>query len=145
MRPGPRRHPSRRPPDSLELLALAPRARGPDALYFVEPLGGRGLGADPPRPSWIPIEVEGGLISCGGKGLGVMDLYSATNVASHEIVCAIIRTPTAPRQPVRQLLGFVPRISTAMTLGGGAEGIGLDGAGLGEAGVSGISVSNCND
>jgi len=66
------------------------------ALYFVEPLGGRGAGADPPRPSCIPIEVDGGLISCGGKGLGVMDLYFTANAASHAIVCAIIRIPTAP-------------------------------------------------
>jgi hypothetical protein len=75
--------------------ACCPRSP-PGCVYFVEPLGGRGDGADPPRPSWIPIEVEGGLISCGGKGLGVMDLYSTPNAASHEIVCAIIRIPTAP-------------------------------------------------
>lgn len=49
------------------------------------------------------------------------------------------------RQTVVGGYGYFPRISTAITLGGGAEGIGLDGAGLGETGVSGISTGNCND
>ena len=45
----------------------------------------------------------------------------------------------------RQRLGLLdPRVSTAITLGGGAEGIGLDGAGLGEAGVSLISTNQRN-
>ena len=46
----------------------------------------------------------------------------------------------------RQRLGLLePRISTAITLGGAADGIGLDGAGLSEAGVSLISTNQRND
>jgi hypothetical protein len=31
-----------------------------------------GAGDDPPRPSPMPIDVEGGLISAGGTGFGAM-------------------------------------------------------------------------
>ncbi len=44
----------------------------------------------------MPMDVDGGLISCGGNGFGVMLLDPMSCVASQEIVWAIIRTPTAP-------------------------------------------------
>lgn len=42
------------------------------AFYFAGPAGGLGRGEDPPRPSSMPIDVEGGLICSGGRGLGTM-------------------------------------------------------------------------
>jgi hypothetical protein len=35
---------------------------------------GRGAGDAPPRPSPMPIEVDGGLISLGGRGFGLTAL-----------------------------------------------------------------------
>jgi hypothetical protein len=41
--------------------------------YFCElPGRGVGAGADPPRPSWIPMVVGSGLICSGGRGLGAI-------------------------------------------------------------------------
>lgn len=49
-------------------------------------------------------------------------------------------SPAYALLPARQRDGFVvPRISTAMTFGGGVAGIGFDGRGFGEEGVSLIS------
>jgi hypothetical protein len=46
--------------------ASLPRADG----YFCGGAG-RGGGDAPPRPSPMPIEVDGGLISVGGRGFGL--------------------------------------------------------------------------
>jgi hypothetical protein len=42
--------------------------------YFADPPVGRGAGVEPPRPSWMPIDVDGGLICSGGNGLGAIYL-----------------------------------------------------------------------
>jgi hypothetical protein len=53
---------------------------------------------------------------------------------------------TGHRNDRSQRESFVDwRISTAMTFGGGEDGIGFDVSGLGEVGVSLISTQKCND
>ena len=75
------------------------------------PLGAGAGGVEPPRPSWIPILIDGVLIWSGGTGRGAIGNEFYRRAISQNSVCRTIRTPSSvTRTPmIRTRLALVRR------------------------------------